>query len=85
MKKLLVSIFVLCLIMSSTVFVFAKMPTQEQVNELREYSIMVGDPDGDMRFEDTLTRAEAVKLIYNISGFGENGTRQETLRNNFKK
>ena len=73
MRRLFLSIIIVCVSISSTVGVFAEAPTEEQVNELREYSVMVGDPDGNMRFEDTLTRAEAVKLIYNLSGFGEKG------------
>ncbi len=73
MKKILITILVLCVILTSTMGVLAKTPTQEQINELKEYAVMVGDLDGNMRFEDALTRAEAVKLIYNISGFGEKG------------
>ena len=34
--------------------------------ELKKYGIMNGDPDGNMRLEDTITRAEAVALIVRL-------------------
>lgn len=37
--------------------------------ELQGYSIMLGDPDGNMRLSDNLTRAEAVTLIVRAYGF----------------
>ena len=36
---------------------------EQSVNELKGYGILKGDPDGNMRLEDNITRAEAIVLI----------------------
>ncbi len=46
----------------------AQTPEREVTVALWFRKIMVGDPGGDMRWEDTLTRAEAVKTIIVMAG-----------------
>ena len=65
MKKLIS--FMLILIMVLSISVFAE-PTKEQLKDLKNLKIMVGDEDGNMRLEDTITRAEATKMICTIYG-----------------
>ena len=43
--------------------------SSDDVSELTKYKIMNGDPDGNMRLHDTLTRAEAVTLMVRMYGF----------------
>lgn len=62
MKTIISFILILTVLMSS-VAVCAAEPDKEQQDLLKEYGIMVGDPSGDMRYEDTITRAEVVKMI----------------------
>lgn len=66
MKKVL-SIILICVLMIPTV-VFA----QEEVDcvaELGKYSVIKGDPDGNMRLSDNLSRGEAVTLLVRAYGF----------------
>ena len=37
--------------------------SENQISDLNDSGIMVGDPDGNMRLEDTITRAETVKVL----------------------
>lgn len=48
---------------------FAKEPTGEELADLKKFGIIQGDPDGNLRLEDTLTRAEAVKIICTMAGY----------------
>lgn len=72
MKKLL-SLILVGIMMLSSISVFAANPTYATVaNELKKYNIMNGDPDGNMRLEDTITRAEATALIARLhKAYGE--------------
>lgn len=66
MKKIL-SIILICVLMIPTA-VFA----QEEVDcvaELGKYSVIKGDPDGNMRLSDNLSRGEAVTLLVRAYGF----------------
>ena len=72
MKKL-ISIILIILILSTTVFANVQM-NDFQKQELYKYGIMVGDPDGNLRLEDTITRAEAVKIIASAAGFTNSAT-----------
>lgn len=65
MKKIIS--FMLILILSMSVVVFAA-PSDELLMDLKNLKIMVGDEDGNMRLEDTITRAEAVKMVCVIQG-----------------
>ena len=64
MKKILCILLILTLSLS---VVFATA-TDEQLKDLKNLKIMVGDEDGNMRLEDTITRAEAAKMICVIQG-----------------
>jgi len=68
MKKL-ISIILASLILLTNVCVFAEGITEKQLSELKKYNIMTGDPDGNMRLEDNLTRAEAVKMILAVMNY----------------
>lgn len=60
MKKLISCILILIISLSTVVFA---APSDEQLEDLRSLKIMVGDDDGNMRLEDTITRAEVAKMI----------------------
>ena len=72
MKKIIAIIISVIFILSLSIPSFAIEPTGEQISELKEYGIITGDPDGNMRFGDTLTRSEAVKIICTLLCFNEN-------------
>lgn len=63
MKKIL-SIVLASLLMLGSFNVFAT-----DTAELEKYEIIKGDPDGNMRLNDNLTRAEAVTLLTRLYGF----------------
>lgn len=63
MKKIL-SIILASLLMLGSFNVLAT-----DTAELEKYEIIKGDPDGNMRLEDNLTRAEAVTLLTRLYGF----------------
>ena len=69
MKRVIALVLVCVLaLMCNCVNVFAEdMP--EYISELTKYNIIKGDPDGNMRLADNLTRAEAVTLIVRMYGF----------------
>lgn len=60
MKKIVC--LVLAIMMLSSV-VFATQLNDEQKTDLYNFGIMTGDENGDLRLNDTITRAEAVKII----------------------
>ena len=62
MKKA-ISLLGACFMLMSVVVVGAAELTNEQQSVLYSYGIMVGDENGDLRLNDTITRAEAVKMI----------------------
>ncbi len=65
MKKIIS--FMLILILSMSVVVFAA-PSDELLMDLKNLKIMVGDEDGNMRLEDTITRAETAKMVCVLQG-----------------
>ncbi len=67
MKKI-ISIILIVLMIPTIAFANVEM-NEIQKQELYKYGIMVGDPNGDLRLNDTITRAEAVKMIATASGF----------------
>lgn len=69
MKKILCIILVVAAMCSICMASFAAEPTTEQLADLKKYAIMQGDPDGNLRLGDTLTRAEAVKIICTMAGY----------------
>ena len=62
MKKIL-SLMVASVMLLFTISVGATELAKDQQADLYSYGIMVGDENGDLRLEDTITRAEAVKMI----------------------
>ncbi len=69
MKKLICVVLSMVLMLSvNCVNVFAGEEGDE-VSQLREYNIIKGDPDGNIRLFDNLTRAEAVTLLVRLYGF----------------
>lgn len=62
MKKLL-ALFLTLILLSATVFANESYFTEEIKNDLNKLGIMVGDQNGDLHLENTITRAEAVKMI----------------------
>ena len=67
MKKIIA--FILMIVLGVQVVAFAE-PSDEQLRDLKKYSIMVGDENGNMRLEDSITRAEATKMVCTILGIG---------------
>ncbi len=65
MKKILCILLVVALNLSVVAFA---APTEEQLKDLKNLRIMVGDEDGNMRLDDTISRAEVTKMICTIYG-----------------
>lgn len=63
MRKIILSMLVASLILMTSGVAGATKLTTEQQSDLYSYGIMVGDENGDLRLDDTITRAEAVKMI----------------------
>lgn len=61
MKKILCMILTIALVCSAAAL--ASEPTQKQLDDLKRYGIIEGDPDGALRLEDGIKRSEAVKII----------------------
>lgn len=67
MKRILLilsTIFIFC-----TMTAFASSPQDGTLDLLRELNIMQGDPDGNMRLEDSVTRAEFTKVAVASSDY----------------
>lgn len=71
MKKY-ISLLLAILVIASSVMVFAEKPDEAGLETLKKYGIMVGDPDGNLRLEDTITRAEAAKMIITLQNYAPN-------------
>ena len=74
MKKIIGLVLVLVVLISS-VSVFAAKPDEVQLELLKKYGIMTGDPDGNLRLEDTVTRAEATKMLTTALNYASASTR----------
>ena len=78
MKRKVLALFLVVLFSVSSVCAQNSLViTNEQAAELKNLGIMVGDPDGNMRFGDSITRSEAAKIIcvaakLNTENIGEN-------------
>lgn len=66
MKKIISSILALTFILTTTISALGADPTAEQLADLKKYNIFSGDADGNLRLEDSITRAEAAKMICTI-------------------
>lgn len=70
MKKIICLVLVAVSLLSVSVCANAAVMTEEQQNELANLGIMTGDPNGDLRLNDTITRAEAIKMICAAGNIG---------------
>lgn len=67
MKKVLALLVALMLLMSSAAF--ASTDINKVMFELTSFGIMKGDGDGDLRLEDTITRAEFSQMVVRMLGY----------------
>ncbi len=63
MKKILSIILITINLLTITAFADTPLLNEIQKKDLYELGIMVGDQSGNLRLEDTITRAEVVKMI----------------------
>lgn len=63
LKIVLVGVMVLSLCFSIVSANEIDTDLEHSVAELKKYDILKGDPDGNMRLEDNITRAEAIALL----------------------
>lgn len=61
MRKIISLLMTVAILLSASVMVSAA--TDEQKVDLKELGIMIGDENGDLRLNDTITRAEVAKMI----------------------
>lgn len=57
---------------------------ENSVNELKKYDILKGDPDGKMRLEDCITRAEAIAFIIRANAEMNEIAQKETFNIKFE-
>lgn len=72
MKKFLSVIFIFIFVLTASFSAFAKTPTDEQLSDLAKYNIFNGDEDGNLRLEDSISRAETAKIICTILCYPSN-------------
>lgn len=63
MKKIILVVLVILSILITPVFAEDLQMNEEQKADLYNLGIMTGDENGDLRLNDTITRAEAIKMI----------------------
>lgn len=63
MKKIFYSILIAITLVSASVFANAAPLNETQKADLYNFGIMTGDENGDLRLDDTITRAEAIKML----------------------
>ena len=63
LKIVLVGVMVLSMCFSVVLSNEVNADLEQRVVGLKEYGILKGDPDGNMRLEDKITRAEAIALL----------------------
>lgn len=69
MKKILSLLLILCVILSCSVISVNAETVEKDYSILKLLNIMVGDANGDMRWNDNVTRAEFTKVAMTISNF----------------
>ncbi len=52
----------------SMLFMFSTVYASDYLTELAEYGVMEGDTDGNLRLEDSVTRAEMARIIVSLGG-----------------
>lgn len=70
MKKLLSFLIILTMLITA-VSASASFLNEEQISYLAREGIMVGDPDGNLRLNDNVTRAESAKILSVAFGIEE--------------
>ncbi|MBQ9757811.1 MAG: S-layer homology domain-containing protein [Clostridia bacterium] len=60
MKKIIATILAIVMLSSA---VFATEIDTKSMEDLKNYKIITGDPDGKLRLEDNITRAEALAIV----------------------
>lgn len=63
MKKVLIMFLALLQLLMISAYASGAQITVSQQEDLKNLGIMIGDESGDLRLGDTITRAEAVKMI----------------------
>ena len=62
----------------------ADITATEAVDMLNTLGVMTGDPDGKFRPNDTITRAEAARMIYSIRTNSDNADAYKSMQTTFK-
>ena len=62
----------------------ADIEATEAVDMLSTLGIMAGDPDGSFRPNDTITRAEACRMIYSIRTNSDDASAYANMQTTFK-
>ena len=62
----------------------ADIVATEAVDMLNTLGVMTGDPDGKFRPNDTITRAEAARMIYSIRTNSDNADSYKAMQTTFK-
>ncbi len=74
--KRIISVVLCFMLVFSIISVFAESTSAV---ELKKYSVMNGDPNGDMRLNDDVTRAEAVCMVFRMLGIDANRLEEVTV------
>lgn len=74
MKKILLAVMIFVMMFN----VYAA-ETPEYMAKLTKYGIIEGDPDGNLRLEDTITRSEMVKIVMASMCLGESLVKTDTV------
>ncbi len=70
MKKFISAILAVTILLSANICSFAAMKNETDIMDLlSELEIMAGDPDGNLRLDDYVTRAEFAKVAVNSSSY----------------
>ena len=68
-KKILSAALAILIIMSSFTAVFAEGDIDSYIDFVSQFNIIKGDPDGNFRLDDLVTRAEFTKIAVAASSF----------------
>ena len=63
MKKIICAVLATLNIITNVAFAEIMLLNEKQKEDLYNYGIMVGDENGNLRLDDTITRAESAKMI----------------------
>ena len=82
MKKIICMLLIAMMVLTGLVYA-EDIPSEKQLEDLRNLCIMVGDEDGNMRLGDNITRAEAAKMICVIMGIKKDDFSSEVAISEF--